>query len=97
MLVDLSGLLADAPPCATLVVFHSAVAAYLDQDQRRRFTDIMHALKTTLGVRWASNEAPGVIAGVDIAPRPQGRFMIALDQVPVAVAEPHGHTLHRLR
>jgi len=96
MLVDLPGLLADAPPCATLVVFHSAVAAYLDQDQRRRFTDVMHTLKTTLGVRWVSNEAPGVICGADIDPRPQGRFIIALDQVPVAVAGPHGHNLHWL-
>jgi hypothetical protein len=93
MLVDLPGLLADAPPCATLVVFHSAVAAYLDQDQRRRFTEVMHALKTTLGVRWVSNEAPGVIRGAEIDPRPGGCFIIALDQVPVAVAGPHGHNL----
>ena len=50
LLVDLPGLLADAPQGATVVVFHSAVAAYLDHDQRRRFSDVMHTLKTTLGV-----------------------------------------------
>jgi len=44
---DLPALLADAPSDATLVVFHSAVAAYLDQEQRGRFTDVMHTLKRT--------------------------------------------------
>ena len=48
---DLPALLADAPSDATLVVFHSAVAAYLDQEQRGRFTDVMHTLKRTRDVR----------------------------------------------
>jgi hypothetical protein len=93
LLVDLPGLLAEAPSDATLVVFHSAVLAYLDQDQRSRFTDHMRALKTTREVHWVSNEAPGVIGGADMSPRPHGRFILAHDQVPVAVAGPHGHSL----
>jgi hypothetical protein len=93
LLTDLPGLLADAPPDATLVVFHSAVLAYLDQEQRSRFTDVMHDLKRTRGVHWVSNEAPGVIRGADIDPRPHSRFILAHDGVPLAVTGPHGHSL----
>ena len=47
----------------------------------------------TRGVHWVSNEAPGVMQGADLDPRPRGRFMMAHDQVPVAVTGPHGHSL----
>jgi len=93
LLVDLPRLLADAPSGATLVVFHSAVLAYLDQEQRRRFTEIMHTVKRTRDVHWVSNEAPGVIGGADVEPRPKGRFVLAHDQVPIAVTGPHGYNL----
>jgi len=93
LLVDLPGLLVDAPSDATLVVFHSAVLAYLDQEHRSRFTDVMGAVKRTRDVHWVSNEAPGVIRGTDLNPRPAGRFILAHDQVPVAVTGPHGHSL----
>jgi len=93
LLVDLPELLADAPSDATLVVFHSAVAAYLDREQRGRFTDVMHSLTSTRDVRWVSSEAPGVIPGADIDPSPHGRFILAHDRVPVAVTGPHGHSL----
>lgn len=93
LLVDLPALLADAPPDATLVVFQCAVAAYLDQEQRSRFTDVMHTLKRTRDVHWMSNEAPGVIRGADIDPRPRDRFILAHYRVPVAVTGPHGHSL----
>jgi hypothetical protein len=93
LLVDLPKLLADAPANATLVVFHSAVLAYLDQEQRSRFTDVMRAVKGIRDVHWVSNEAPGVISGADLNPRPRGRFILAHDQVPIAVTGPHGHSL----
>jgi hypothetical protein len=96
LLVDLPALLADAPSGATLVVFHSAVLAYLDHSQRTRFTEVMHELKGTRDLHWISNEAPGVIPGADIDPRPSGRFILAHDQVPVAVTGPHGHSLEWL-
>jgi hypothetical protein len=97
LLIDLPGLLADAPSGATVVVFHSAVLAYLDEGQRSRFTDVMHTLQRTRGVHWVSNEAPGVIGGTDLDPTPRGRFVLAHDQVPVAVTGPHGHSLAWLR
>ena len=93
LLTDLPELLADAPPDATLVVFHSAVLACLDQEQRSRFTAVMRALRRTRGVHWVSNEPPGVIGGADLDPRPPGRFILAHDQAPVAVTGPHGHSL----
>ena len=93
LLVDLPGLLADAPPDVTLVVFHSAVLAYMEEEQRCRFTDVMRAVKRTRDVHWVSNEAPGVIRGADMNPRPYGRFVLAHDRVPVAVTGPHGHSL----
>ncbi|GEP37671.1 hypothetical protein NPS01_13340 [Nocardioides psychrotolerans] len=93
LLIDLPGLLADAPSDATLVVFHSAVLAYLDQEQRSRFTDVMRAVKRIRDIHWVSNEAPGVIRGADLNPRPRGRFILAHDRVPVAVTGPHGHSL----
>jgi Uncharacterized protein conserved in bacteria (DUF2332) len=92
LLVDLRGLLADAPSDATLVVFHSAVLAYLDQGQRSRFTDVLGAVNRIRDVRLVSNEAPGVIQGADLNPRPRGRFILAHDRVPVAVTGPHGHS-----
>ena len=97
LLIDLPGLLADAPSGATVVVFHSAVLAYLDEGQRSRFTDVMHTFQRTRGVHWVSNEAPGVIGGTDLDPTPRGRFVLAHDQVPVAVTGPHGHSLAWLR
>ena len=93
LLVDLPGLLADAPWEATLVVFHSAVLAYLDQQERSRFTDVMRTVKGSRDVHWVSNEAPGVISGADLNPKPRGLFILAHDQVPVAVTGPHGHSL----
>ena len=93
LLVDLPRLLAEAPSEATLVVFHSAVLAYLDQEERSRFTDVIRTVKGSRDVHWVSNEAPGVISGADLNPRPRGRFILAHDQVPVAVTVPHGHSL----
>jgi len=53
----------------------------------------MRAVKRTRDVHWVSNEAPGVISGAHLNPRPRGRFILAHDQVPVAVTGPHGHSL----
>lgn len=54
---DLAATAADAPPEATLVVYHSAVLAYVDTDTRRAFADAVG----DLGAVWLSNEAPDVV------------------------------------
>lgn len=54
---DLTQVAAGAPRDATLVVYHSAVLAYVDADKRRAFADSI----ADLGAVWLSNEAPDVI------------------------------------
>lgn len=49
---------AEAPPAAALVVFHSAVLAYLTPARRAEFAEAVRAL----GAEWLSNEAPRVLA-----------------------------------
>jgi hypothetical protein len=81
-----------APPEATLVIFHSAVLTYLPVGGRRRFAEIMG----TLPAVWVSNEGPGVVESLP-ALNPGGRssesayFIIGQghDRA-VALADPHG-------
>lgn len=78
----------------TVVVFHSAVLAYLDAASREAFASTMRQLPC----RWISNEAPSVLGAVkdrlpgsyETAAR---RFVLALDEIPVAYAGPHGQSL----
>ncbi|HEX3958580.1 MAG TPA: DUF2332 family protein [Trebonia sp.] len=49
---------AQAPPDATLVVFHSAVLAYLTPERRTQFAEAVSAL----GAEWLSNEASRVLS-----------------------------------
>jgi hypothetical protein len=60
LLTDLPSLVSQAPPDATLVIYHSAVLAYLTVPQRAQFADLV---KTQHAV-WISNEAPGILPGV---------------------------------
>lgn len=54
---DLARVAAEAPAGATLVVYHSAVLAYVDAARRQAFA----AAVRDLGAVWLSNEAPGVV------------------------------------
>jgi hypothetical protein len=89
---DLVGLAEDAPKDAALVVYHSAVLAYLDDAQRGRFRDQLAELRRNRTVVWISNEAPGVV--VDVAnPNSRRPFVLAQDEVPLAFAAGHGQWL----
>ncbi len=94
LLDHLPALLEEAGRHGTPVVFHSAVIAYLDEEDRRRFHDVMTGLVAAGACRWISNEAPHVLPRVsgDLEVGP-GRFVLALDGVPVAAAHGHGHAL----
>lgn len=87
-------LLEDAAPHGTPVVFHSAVIAYLEESERRRFHDLMTGLVAARRCRWISNEGPRVLPGVT-GPLavPSGRFVTALDGVPLAFSHGHGHAV----
>jgi hypothetical protein len=91
---QLPALAAEAPEGATLVVFHSAVTAYLSDIDRERFVATVRELPG----RWMSNEGPRAVPGVAATARrdpPPGPapFLLALDGRAVAWAESHGRAL----
>ncbi len=90
---DLEALALAAPVQATLVVFHSAVLAYLDDEQRSTFRRSVAAIAQRRPAAWLSNEGPGVV--VDM-PTPKGfiPFVLARDGQLLAEASPHGEWLN---
>jgi len=89
-------LVARAPAGATVVVFHTAVLAYLDEAATRRFSATM----AVLPVRWLSNEGqkvvPAVAENLRAVPTASTDFVLALDTEPIAFTQPHGRALHWL-
>ncbi|MFP5071745.1 DUF2332 domain-containing protein [Pseudonocardia nantongensis] len=92
---DLPRLVAGAPADATMVVFHSAVLAYLPAADRARFAEQVAGPDVT----WIGYEAPGVVAVADPPPAPPpdtgSAFLITHDGRQVAWADPHGAWLRR--
>ena len=87
LLTDLPALASQAPPGATLVVFHSAVLAYVSEPERARFA----ATVTGLGGVWLSNEAPGVLPGIAAPSRDGHQFLLVRDgSTLVAATDAHG-------
>ncbi len=94
----LPGLVEQVPEDATLVVFHSAVMAYLSAEDRARFTQTVVATRG----HWVSNESPRVLADVASSapgPAPTGSalgpapFVLGLDGRAVAWTEGHGRAM----
>ena len=94
LLTGLPALAALAPADATLVVYHSAVLAYVAPDHRRQFAAVVRGLRAV----WLSNEAPGVVPGV-YHTAPPGRAVRARPgrQHPAGPADGHGTWLQWLR
>ncbi len=93
LLTDLPALAAEAPREATLVIYHSAVLAYVAARDRLRFAGIVRRL----GPVWLSNEAPGVVADVPAPAEHTGAFVLAQDgQTPLAFTDGHGTWLQWL-
>jgi len=90
---ELASLAAQAPPGATLVVITSAVLVYLPFAERMRFVDSVRALDA----HWVSLEGlrglPTVRAALPDDGGSDGRFVLALDEVPLAFSGPHGTSL----
>lgn len=101
---ELLALAGQAPSDAALVVFHSAVMAYLDAPDRDRFRSTMARLARDRGCHWLSNEGHSVIMqpdGSSVVPemddaRLRGRFLLVHNGNPVAIAGPHGQSLEWL-
>lgn len=90
LLRDLSALAAKAPTDATLVVFHTAVLVYVrSQSERAEFACSVRSVCDF----WLANEAPGVFPeiakGAD-QPGSTGRYLMAVNESPVAWADFHG-------
>ncbi|WP_164700102.1 DUF2332 domain-containing protein [Modestobacter sp. KNN46-3] len=88
---QLPGLVAAMPAEATVVVFHTAVLAYLPAAAKQAFTELV----TGLPVRWVSQEGVGVLPAVRARltepPAPEeARFLLALDGEPLAYTAAHG-------
>lgn len=89
---DLAEFAADAPRDATLVIFHSAVLAYVIRPERQRFVDAVRDLDAT----WIANEHPRVfpaIAAKSPIPPPEDKFLLSVDGEPVGFTGPHGQSL----
>jgi hypothetical protein len=92
---DLPALAATAPPDATLVIYHSAVLAYVPGPDRERFADTVRDLPAV----WLSNEAPGVLADAPApvtAPGDASFVLIRDGRTLLAVTDGHGEALHWL-
>lgn len=93
LLTDLPALVAQAPPAATLVVYHCAVLAYVEPKDRRRFADTVREL----GAVWLSNEGPGVVPGLPVPQHEGTPFILGLNgKTPLAVNDSHGRWLQWL-
>lgn len=78
LIADLPTLLAEAPRDATLVVFHSAVLCYVNEEARRKFADSLAEASKERDIVWISNEAPTVVPKITaLAPSVRGpRFLL---------------------
>lgn len=90
-----AALAAEAPDDATLVIVTSGVLVYLPAAERARFAEQVRALDA----RWISLEGRGALPEVE-ARLPEatpagmpGRFVLALDEHPLAFTGPHGQSL----
>ena len=90
---DLPALAAQAPAGATLVVYHSAVLAYIAPEDRRLFADTVRSLPAI----WLSNEGPGVVPDMPVPAYQGAPFILGRDgQTPLAIADGHGAWLQWL-
>jgi hypothetical protein len=91
---DLERLCEEAPAHATLVIFHTAVLAYIANPADR---EAFARRALSLCQYWISNETPGVFpdAAARMAGTP-GRFLMSVNRSAVAWADPHGNALEWL-
>ncbi len=93
LLTDLPALAAQAPADATLVVYHSAVLAYLTPADRQRFARTVRRLPAS----WLSNEGPAILPALPVPACQGAPFVLARDgHTPLAITDPHGTWLHWL-
>jgi hypothetical protein len=93
LLTGLPALAAQAPAGATLVVYHSAVLAYVTPGGRQQFADTVRGL----GAVWLSNEGPGVVPGLPVPAYQGWPFVLGRDgRTALALTDGHGQWLQWL-
>lgn len=96
LLEETEALVAQAAAHAPVIVFHTAVIAYLSDVDRERFHALMTGLVARGACHWVSNEAPRVLPAVT-ATAPSGpvdgSFVLGVDGVARAFAHGHGRRL----
>ncbi len=93
---DVAALALQAPADATLVIFHSAVLAYVPPAGREQLYDTIRALREARPTVWLANEAAGVVPGTADVDAPSHSFVLARDGEPVALTGPHGQSYRAL-
>lgn len=99
LLQDLPDLVAEAPAGATLVVFHSAVLAYLQDADRAEFASVLDGVRRERQLVWLANEAATRIPRLPPAvvdQHPAREFLLCRDGTPVACTDPHGAQINWL-
>ena len=91
LLNDLAPLAAQAPKHATLVIFHSAVLAYVwPQELRDKFARDVRAMNAV----WICNETPQVFLSIAVKtarpPASSSSFLLSVNGEPVAWTDHHG-------
>ena len=92
LLEDLARVAALAPTGATLVVYHSAVLAYVDLAKRLAFAEAVR----DLGAVWLSNEGSGVLPDIAAEPGPASFLLVRDGREVLARTDPHGTWLEWL-
>jgi hypothetical protein len=88
---DLAALAGQAPPHATLVVFHTAVLYQVSMAVREAFAGVVRNLPG----HWISQESPDVLPWIEAPDQPY-MYVVALDERAVAQSPPHGGLLRWL-
>lgn len=98
ILRDLPPLIDEAARHGEVVVFHSAVVAYLTPPDRQLFDELMRGLVEAGACRWVSNEGKNVLPSITQTgppiPEPHPTFVLGLDGRTCAWTHGHGRSLH---
>ncbi|WP_017933403.1 DUF2332 domain-containing protein [Nocardioides sp. Iso805N] len=93
LLTELPAVVERAAAHGTVIVFHSAVIAYLTPDDRQRFDRLVRGLVADGACHWVSNESKRVLPSVTATgpeiPEQKPTFVLGIDGR--AVAHTHGH------
>lgn len=97
ILEDLPGLVDEASRHGPVVVFHTAVVAYLEDPDRRRFAQMMADLVSSGRCHWVSNEGKRVLPEVTSTgpevPADLTTFVLGVDGRAVAWTHGHGRSM----